>query len=288
MKEYVDAYLSQYPNLKDENDWENAIKEIIQEVCLRALSHGGFFKHASFYGGTCLRIFHSLPRYSEDLDFSLDKPNPDFDFSDYFEEINKHFNMMGFSVDIIKRNKVRASNIDSAFIKADTSMNLLMIECPELIASKIQPGKKLKVKFEVDVNPPSLSGHVIENPLIPYSYSVRTYDLPSLYAGKLHAVLCRGWENRVKGRDFYDFIWYISRNCKLNLAHLEARMIQSGHLTDTLDLTLLKEMLNERFSQVDFNQAKLDVLPFILNPAELDVWSKDFFVNLISKVAISE
>ena len=127
MKDYIDAYLSNYPNLKDENDWENAAKEIIQEVCLRALSHAGFFKYASFYGGTCLRIFHKLPRYSEDLDFSLDKAKPQFDFSEYFEEIKKHFDLLGFTVDLSKKNQARYANTESAFIKADTSINLLSI-----------------------------------------------------------------------------------------------------------------------------------------------------------------
>ena len=286
MKDYIDAYLSKYPNLNNETDWENAAKEIIQEVCLRALSHAGFFKYASFYGGTCLRIFHNLPRYSEDLDFSLDKADPDFDFSEYFEEINKHFDILGFSVDVSKKDKPRHGSTESAFIKADTSINLLTIQCPETITRNIQAGKKLKVKFEVDINPPSLATYKIETLLIPYPYTVRTYDLPSLYAGKLHALICRGWKDRVKGRDFYDFIWYIGRGHCVNLEHLKCRMVQSGHYDSNLefDLPALESILTKRFKEVDFRQAKQDVLPFISNPTELDIWSNEFFQSLIPKV----
>lgn len=288
MKDYIDAYLSNYPNLRDENDWENAAKEIIQEVCLRALSHAGFFKHASFYGGTCLRIFHKLPRYSEDLDFSLDKADPQFDFSEYFEEIKKHFDLIGFNVDLSKKNQARYANTESAFIKADTSINLLSIQCPETITRNIQAGKKLKVKFEVDVNPPTGATHTIETPLIPYPYTVRTYDLPSLYAGKLHALICRGWKDRVKGRDFYDFIWYVGRGHSVNLEHLKSRMVQSGHYDPTtpFKLTELSTLLSKRFNDVNFKQAKDDVLPFIANPAELDMWSNEFFLSLIPKIKI--
>jgi predicted nucleotidyltransferase component of viral defense system len=286
MKDYIDAYLSKYPNLQSEHDWESAAKEIIQEVCLRALSHAGFFKYASFYGGTCLRIFHNLPRYSEDLGFSLDEANPSFDFSEYFEEINKHFDLLGFSVDVSKKDKARQGSTESAFIKADTSVNLLTIQCPETITRNIQPGKKLKVKFEVDVNPPGVATHKMETPLIPYPYTVRTYDLPSLYAGKLHALICRNWKGRVKGRDFYDFIWYVGRGHRVNLEHFKSRMVQSGHFDSKLELDLptLEEILAKRFSEVDFIQAKQDVLPFISNPAELDIWSNDFFLSLIPRV----
>ena len=236
-------------------------REIIQEVCLRALSHAGFFKYASFYGGTCLRIFHNLSRYSEDLDFSLDSPNPQFDFTEYFEEIKKHFDLIGFSVDLSKKDHPRYGNIESAFIKADTSINLLTIQCPKTIAKNIQTGKKLKVKFEVDINPPAGASHTIETPLIPYPYTVRTYDLPSLFAGKLHALICRGWKDRVKGRDFYDFLWYVGLGHSVNLNHLKSRMVQSGHYEPDKPFTLneLNTLLSKRFHEVNFQQAKEDV-----------------------------
>jgi len=142
----------------------------------------------------------------------------------------------------------------------------------------------------VDINPPQLADYTIEMPLIPYPYTVRTYSLPSLYAGKLHALICRKWINRVKGRDFYDFIWYISRGQAVNVDHLKSRMVQSGHfdIDKKLDLVELKSILENRINEVDFNQAKEDVRPFIANPVELDIWSKDFFINLLKSIKVHQ
>ena len=118
--------------------------------------------------------------------------------------------------------------------------------------------------------------------LLPIPFVVKTYDEPSLFAGKLHAVLCRAWKNRVKGRDFYDFIWYLSRKTKPNLQHLQKRLEQSGkwNTSESLTLPVLKDMLCERFKEIDFEAAKKDVMPFVKDSRKLDLWSADFFTAI--------
>lgn len=269
-------------------DYENALKEIIQEIALLGLWRSKFFEHAAFYGGTALRILYGLDRFSEDLDFSLLEPQKSFKLSSYIAAVESELSSMGFSVDVEERTKTAATSIESAFIKAGTKEHLLKIEAPNRIAGYIPNNKILKVKFEVDVDPPA--GFVTEAKTIlqPIPFSINTFTPPDLFAGKLHAVLHRQWKLRVKGRDYYDFVWYISRGIPVRLSHLEQRLRQSGEWTEkrAMKPSNLRSLLEKRFAELDVKSAKSDIAPFVRDPAALDLWSTDFFLSLIPQMKV--
>ena len=262
--------------------YRNALKEIIQEIVLLGLSRSGFFQDSAFYGGTALRIFYKLNRFSEDLDFSLLKENRKFRWNEYLPFIRSELESFGFDLTIEPKEKSFDSQIHSAFVKGGTVIQLAKILPPEIPIPGISKGELLRIKLEVDTNPPLGAEYEVKYQLLPIPFSVRLFDKPSLFAGKVHALLCRNWSNRVKGRDFYDYVWYLSQQTPLNVRHLEERMVQSGHLEKDfrLNSSSLIGMLSERFSKVDFEQAKLDILPFIKNPKELDLWTEDFFITI--------
>ena len=278
MTSVVQSMLGRYPmNNPDEQVY--AMKQVIQEITLTALSRAGFFRNAAFYGGTALRIFHGLDRFSEDLEFSLLQCDPDFRLDAYFSAVQTELAAYGFEMEVEGRAKGIDSGIQSAFIKGGTLVHLIKVAAMKPPVSGIPANAQLKVKLEIDVDPPAGAETEIKYLLLPIASAVRLYDLPSLFAGKLHALLCRKWKNRVKGRDFYDYIWYLSRGIAPNLAHLEQRMRQSGHWnTDRhLDAEMLTGLLHQRFAEVDFQQAASEVRLFVENPASLDVWSEVFF-----------
>ena len=150
------------------------------------------------------------------------------------------------------------------------------------IARSVSGNEIIKVKFEVDTTPPPHATFERKYRLMPIPYEINLYDMPSLFAGKLHAVICRAWKSRVKGRDLYDYVFYLSRNTPVNLKHLNARLLDSGFEGAREDLSLdeIKEILRRRFESIDFNQAREDVIPFIKNPSAVDVWSQDFFAEI--------
>lgn len=262
-------------------DKKNAMKEVMQEITLCGLSRAGLFKKAAFYGDTALRIFHGLDRFSEDLDFSLITHDEDFELSFYFPTLKNEVNAYGLNVEIAEKKKTLESNIQSAFLKGNTKEHLLFFY-PEEAVTGIIPNERIRIKFEVETNPPPYANFVHQYRLLPAPYEVRLYDLPSLFAGKIHAVICRAWGNQVKGRDLYDFIFYLTKHPKVNLSHLKARLIQSGHIADQSPFSLddLKQMLFQRFDRIDYELAKLDVLPFIRDQAMLDLWSSAFFKQI--------
>ena len=259
-------------------DKKNAIKEILQEIVLCGLSRAGFFKHAAFYGGTALRIFYGLDRFSEDLDFSLMAPES-FDLSEYLPSVEKEIRSYGLNFKAEERQKTVDSAVQSAFLKGNTKEHILLFYADDRLARSITPGELIKIKFETDTNPPPFVGFDHKYRLLPSPYEICLYDLPSLFAGKTHAVLCRAWRNRIKGRDLYDYVFYRSMNTPINLKHLEARLRQSGfaETEEPLSTDRLKDLLRSRFSTIDYEQAKQDVLPFIKDPNKLAVWSRDFF-----------
>ncbi len=278
MHSAIEVMLKKY-EIKSVEDRKNALKEIIQEIALLGLFRSGFFNHAAFYGGTALRIFYGLDRFSEDMDFSLMNPDENFNLEKYIKYIRDELASFGFDFTVEHKKKTMNTNILSAFMKAETEILLLEITTGSGKINGVHPNEKTKIKLELDINPPSGADFTVKYLLNPIPFSVRLYSEESLFAGKLHAILCRKWKTRVKGRDFYDYIWYLSRGTKINLLHMENRMKQSGHLEKeiTLDRITLLELLDERFSGVDFRQAKQDVLPFIKNKSSLELWSADFF-----------
>ena len=270
--------LKQY-NAVTVEEKKNAIKEIVQEMVLCGLSRAGFFNKAAFYGGTALRIFYGLDRFSEDLDFSLKVPERDFSLSQYFPVLEKELSAYGLKLTVSEKEKSGDSAVKSAFLKGNTKEHILLFYTDERLAGSVAATETIKVKFEVDTNPPD--GAAFENKfrLLPSPYSIQLYDMPSLFAGKIHAVICRAWKNRIKGRDLYDYVFYLSKSTPVNLYHLKCRLAQSGVIENDAPFTIsdLKAMLYDRFDSIDYANAKLDVRPFIKDTASLDVWSADFF-----------
>jgi len=264
------------------NDKKNNLKEVVQEIVLCGLSRSGFFKIAAFYGGTALRIFYGLDRFSEDLDFSLKASTPSFDFAEYLPILEKEIRSYGLNFRVETKEKTADSDIKSAFLKGNTKEHMLMFFADEQFARSIGSGELIKVKFEVDTNPPDHATFETKYRLLPIPYEITLYDMPSLFAGKIHAVICRAWKNRVKGRDLYDYVFYLSRGTEVNLKHLTVRLAQSGYIPEGKEITIedVKEMLRKRFANIDFAQAKQDVLPFIKNPGALDVWNADLFCEI--------
>lgn len=281
MNTSIQEMLKHYNTVTAE-DKTNAMKEIMQEIVLCGLSRAGFFQEAAFYGGTALRIFYGLDRFSEDLDFSLTAENTEFDLSSYFPVLEKEVLAYGLHLEISEKNKTKDSFVKSAFLKGNTREHVLMFYTDDRLAGSITANEVIKIKFEVDTNPPSGAGYEQRFQLLPSPYAVRLYDLPSLFAGKLHAVLCRAWQNRVKGRDLYDYIFYLSRSASVNMNHLRARLIDSGAIQEDapFDLEILKAMLYDRFDAIDFAAASEDVRPFIKDKASLNVWCPDFFKQI--------
>lgn len=285
MTSVIEIMLQNY-NIKNIYDQKNAMKEIMQEIVLCGLSRAGFFHQAAFYGGTALRIFYGLDRFSEDLDFSLETYNPDFDLSSYFPILQKEVNSFGLNVDIQEKEKTKDSNIKSAFLKGNIKEHLLLFYPDKKIMGNVAENEVIKIKFEIDINPPAYATFEHKYRLLPVPYEVRMYDESSLFAGKIHAVLCRSWKNRIKGRDLYDYIFYLSRGTEVNLKHLQERLIQSEYITsnDHFDLDIAKQMLCNRFDQIDYVQAKQDVEPFIRDTSVLNVWSAEFFKQITSEL----
>lgn len=271
-------------NYRIENiyDQKNAMKEIMQEIVLCGLSRAGFFQKAAFYGGTALRIFYGLDRFSEDLDFSLQTPDPEFDLSQYLPVLEKEVRAFGLHVTIQEKVKTKDSNIRSAFLKGNTKEHLLLFYADSNLTGNVAGSEVIKIKFEVDINPPAYAGFEHKYRLLPTPYEVNLYDMPSLFAGKIHAVLCRAWKSRIKGRDLYDYAFYLSRGSAVNQKHLRARLIQTGFISEDVECTIseVKHMLHERFDTIDFRQARQDVEPFIRDVSFLDVWSADFFKQI--------
>ena len=269
--EIYDNMLSAY-GATTEQERRNAIFEVNQQVMLAGLYNGGFFDVAAFYGGTCLRIFHGLQRFSEDMDFSLLTPDDKFDFTKYFQPIIDEFAIVGREVEIKKKDKKGFGKVESAFLKDNT----------DVYDVSFQTDKSIKIKIEVDIQPP-LNFRTEQKLLLqPHSFMTRCFTLPDLFAGKMHALVYRGWKNRVKGRDWYDFEWYVRHNIPLDFAHLAERVRQFNN--EEIGRETLMAQLKDRMASANINQVKNDVLPFVRNPKELDIWSNDYFVQLADMV----
>ncbi len=268
-----------------------ALREILQEIVLLGLSRAGFFNYALFYGGTALRILHGLDRFSEDLDFSLIAPDANFDLVHYEDAVVEALHSFGFEVTIQMKNS--EGNIKSAFLKGNTSQHLLNIEAPEDIVKTFGQGRLVKIKFEVDTQPPLDFESEKKILLVPSPFSINTMTLPSLFAGKMHAVLCRNWSSRPKGRDWYDLVWYISNGYALDLKHLNARLQQNCSWSENKNIDLSKEvdkdslpaLLKMRIDHLDIHAAKRDVEVFIADKRVLDIWSKEFFTDIVRKIS---
>jgi len=279
IKEWIEEYSPQ-----NEEDILSALREIMQEITLAALSRTDFFEKAAFYGGTALRIFYGLDRYSEDLDFSLLKPDSNFSIEPYFKAILDEFISLGLTVSIKEKNKTKQTAIDSAFPKAETIWQEIVLE--DIIKeSGVRSNKTLKIKIEVDRQPPlnfQTEGKLL---LRPFSFYVKCFTKPSLFAGKMHALLFRKWKNRVKGRDWYDLEWYIKKGIPLDVNHFLARAKDTNDWQeDNISNEQIIALLDTKIKAVSFSSIKEDVVRFIKNDEVLNIWSPEYFNDLIEKI----
>ncbi len=285
MHEAIRSMLDRYaPQTRD--DYVNVLREIVQELALLGLWRSKFFEHAAFYGGTALRVLYGLDRYSEDIDFSLLAPDPGFSLGQYGEALLREISSFGFRVEFEQREQARQTAIESAFLKAHTLKQLLVIEADAELLPGLHPGSVLRIKLEVDTDPPGGFETESRYLLQPIPFAVRVYSLPDLLAGKLHAILCRRWQTRVKGRDWYDLVWYAGRHPQVHLSHLEARMRQSGDYRDETPLTRdrLMELLRQAVDRLDVGRARDDVVRFVRDPRTIDIWSRDFFYEVVQRI----
>ena len=273
MNELYEKMLSAYDQ-STETARRNAIYEVSQQIVLAGLADGGFFDKAAFYGGTCLRIFHGLNRFSEDMDFTLLKEDSSFNFEQYFQPVIDHFALVGRKVEIKKKDKKSFGKVESAFLKDTT----------DVYDISFQTERSIKVKIEVDTVPPLKFATEQKILLQPKSFLTRCVTLPDLYAGKMHALVFRAWKSRIKGRDWYDFEWYVRNGIPLDWNHLHERILQFNGQEMTLDE--FKSALRDRLGSADISRVKEDVLPFLNNPGELDIWSNDYFLQLADMMKI--
>ena len=285
MHDAVRSMLDRY-EYRSRDDYVNALREILQNVALLGLWRSKFFEHAAFYGGSALRILYGLDRYSEDLDSSLLLPDASFSLGVYGDALQREISSFGFHVGFESRRKAQAGAIESAFLKTNTYRQLILIEVAEELLRDLHPAKNLKIRLEVDTDPPGGFETETRYVLQPIPFSVRVYCLPDLFAGKIHALLCRKWKTRVKGRDWYDLVWYAGRHPEVRISHLESRMRQSGDYRNDEPLTTdkLQNLLRQAVDDLDVERARQEVSPFIIDQRALDVWSRDFFRQIIARI----
>jgi predicted nucleotidyltransferase component of viral defense system len=279
MKQWIAEY-----NPQNEEETLAAMREIMQEIALAALSRTDFFDKAAFYGGTALRIFYGLDRFSEDLDFSLLATNPDFSLMPYFSKIVEEFQSLGMNVSIREKDKRIKTQVESAFLKSETIWQELVLE--DLVKQHgISSNKTIKIKIEIDRIPPL--GFSTEEKLLirPYSFYVKCFTMPSLFAGKLHALLFRKWKSRVKGRDWYDMEWYIRKGVPLNMHHFLQRAKETNDWNeDQISQEQILQLLITKIESVAFDSVKEDVVRFIADDQKLAIWSPNYFKDLIQKM----
>ena len=266
--EIYNSMLQGYPMDTDQQR-RNAIFEVNQQVILAGLYNGGFFDEAAFYGGTCLRIFHGLQRFSEDMDFSLLASSDNFNFAKYFQPIKDMFEIVGRKVEITKKDKRSFGKVESAFLKDNTNVYNITF----------QTEKSIRIKID---NPPLKFNTEQKLLLLPESFMTKCFTLPDLFAGKMHALVFRAWKNRVKGRDWYDFERYVKHRVPLDFNHLSERIMQFNGKSVSRDEFM--DLLRQRLASTDINMVKADVVPFIRHPKELDIWSNDYFLQLANMI----
>ena len=281
IKEWIAEYKP-----RNTHEASQALREIMQEIALAGLSRGAFFEKAAFYGGTALRIFHSLDRFSEDLDFSLLEVNPKFTLDPFFPAIEAEFDALGLKVSIREKKKTPVNNIDSAFLKSDTVWRELVLE-GTIPQNGLDQKPSVTIKLEVDREPPP--GFETEDKLLikPVSFYVKCFTLPHLFAGKMHALLFRKWKENVKGRDWYDMEWYIKKGIPLDLNHFVLRARDSGDWKeDSITEKGFHDLLKQKITTVNMDRVKADIRRFIANPERLDIWSPNYFLDLVKHLKI--
>jgi predicted nucleotidyltransferase component of viral defense system len=278
MNSVLKQMLSKYEHNDGKVDMR-AAHEVMQQLALAGLYRSGFFDKAAFYGGTCLRIFHGLPRFSEDMDFSLLQSDASFRIGSYFDAVISEFDSYGQTVSILEKKKSKDGAVKSAFLKGDTAVYNL----------ELSGNHNIRIKIEVDTDPPPCFRTEAKLSIQPFSFMTNCYVLPDLFAGKMHALLYRKWKSRVKGRDWYDFEWYVRNDVRLNLTHLSARIAQfeKPAVTEITPVQFTK-LLKSKIEETDINMVKDEVRPFLRNHEEVAIWSRDYFLRLADLVRFED
>jgi len=260
----------------------NALKEIFQEIALCALSRADFFNLAAFQGGSCLRIVHKIRRFSEDLDFILFEPDKKFVWEPFLKTLQQEFTLYDLKFEVVDRSRADKA-VKAAFLK-DTSFGKIFVFTHTRGPADQQV---IKIKLEVDTNPPA--GSDVEKRFVdfPYAFSIVTQDLPSLFASKCHAILCRRY---AKGRDWFDFAWYVSKGITPNYIHLTHAINQEGPWKGQGELVTrewLGAALTEKIKTIDWASAKGDAENFLRVPEResLKVWGQEYFGSLVKRVS---
>jgi predicted nucleotidyltransferase component of viral defense system len=287
MNEAIQRMIGRY-ELRRVEDYVRALREIIQEIALLGLWRSKFFERAALYGGTALRVLYGMDRYSEDLDFSLLKHSSDFDISLYSEALKKEVQSFGFDATVTKKEKRISTPIQSAILKIGLLWHLKEIGATDELVRQFPSRQVLKVRIDIDTAPTQGFETEIRFLLQPIPFSVKTFVLSDMFASKMHAILCRRWKSRVKGRDWYDLVWFAANHPRLNLVHLEMRMSQGGHLKKGERLTQehFIGLISKAIEGLDVNQARKEVEPFAINPEALKVWSKEFFYDVSRRIVL--
>ncbi len=281
MKDAVQKRLDVY-QCKTAEEEENALKEITQEVALYALAKHDFFKQASFHGGTCLRIIHGLERFSEDLDFCLTAPNPNYQIAPFLEKAGEIMNEFGFTIEVSGKDR-EESSVQMRFLKDDSIKMMLKLN------HNLDKRRKIKIKIEVDTNPPLGAEHTKSFMDFPLDFAIASHNISSLFAGKCHALLCRSY---TKGRDWYDFSWYVTRKVVPNYQLLSNALNQVGPWANQglrIDAKWLEQNLSSRIKEIEWHEAVRDVSRFVRPDYKdsLAMWSEEFFSAKLEKMKFS-
>jgi predicted nucleotidyltransferase component of viral defense system len=275
LQQQLDSYKAANPI-----EEEQATREIFQEIALYALWRADFFEVAAFQGGTSLRILHGLPRFSEDLDFILKAPDPDFQWKPYLDKLLTGLLEFGLLSEAIDKSRMDNS-VKRVLLKDNSVSNQL-----NLSFHREHLDRKLRIKLEIDVNPPNDSGFDYSYLDFPLDFEVCHQDLASNFSLKIHALLCRPY---LKGRDWYDFNWYVKKGIQPNLPHLQSALFQHGPWQGkplTIDQSWLKCALVEKITSIDWKEATADVTRFLgaAEQSSLKLWSQKFFLSKVEKI----
>lgn len=245
----------------------NTLREFLQILILKIIDESGYFRNLAFVCGTALRILYDLKRFSEDLDFCLIS-HDHYDFSAMMTSLERQLKLYHLESSVRYKDH---RTVASAFIKFDNILHATGLTG--------HVDKKLLIKFEVDQNPPQ--GFKTQLSVINKDFliGINHFDQPSLFAGKLHALLCRKY---TKGRDYYDLIWYLSQKIEPNFDLLNNAILQTENQNLQLNKKRLHDLLEKRLQTTDFGKVRADISPFLIDPKEIRFFDKNYFLNLIS------
>lgn len=287
MSRVLEQMLEKY-DLSDSHSIHRAIREVLQEIVLTGIWRAKLFEHMAFYGGTALRILYGLDRFSEDIDFSLLKPNPDFKWAPFAKTIENELKGFGFDFTLEQKEKSFSSDVQSAFLKTNTLQAMLKVGINKDLTFGIHPDTILKIKIEVDTDP--VLGFRTQQEMLrnPIAIPITTIVKPDLFASKMHAALYRAWKNRVKGRDWYDVIWYIRNKVPIGLKHFTECLEKNfpGKENVPKDLSALKNLITKKIDTLDIDSAKKDILPFVRDTEAIDLWDKDYLKYWIERLEL--